>query len=297
MVDSKHIQQVQGILDAYVQKFGQPESGEALEAIIGASIAAIDTLKLTKAEIEPLIQTVVLQFDPRVAAVRWLDVQFKLIAQKVYNWRIEKERTALSVLAAYVQQFAPNLLENQLVEVVKSIIPIIEDRWISKAEAKDLIHRVVSKFNLQKALIAPVEPKFWAIAEKVAYFSKHAKLEGTLLEVLDAYIQEFKPDITEFFIEQAIERIFSHSDRLDINVDIATEDRQLLIKQVAFKIQLVEPSPSPSKRAIEISRQIDQEVLRFKRWRNQQLGIFNAAMPTVLGELQVGIQLQERLEI
>ena len=292
MIDSKYVQQVKGILDAYVQKFGQPGSGGELEAIIGSSIAAVDRLKLTQKETEQLIQTVASQFDPQVAASRLLDVQFKLIAQKVQNWRTEKERVVLNTLAAYVQKFAPDLLENQWIGVVKSMLPLIEDRQISKAEAKDLIQRVVSKFSLQEALSSQIDPKFVAIAEKVAGYAKHAKLEGTVLEVLDAYIQEFKPDITEFFIEQAVKSIFSHSDKLGVKVDIELEDRQLLVKQVFLKLQLMEPSPSPSKTAIEISQQIDQEIFKFKRLRKQQLGVFNAAQPTILGDLQVGIQLQ-----
>ena len=293
MVDSKHVQQVKGILDAYVQKFGQPESAEALEAIIGTSIAAVDRLKLAKEEIEPLIQTVASQFDPQAVASRLLDVQYKLIAQKVQNWRMEKERTVLSALSAYAQKFAPDLLDNQSVEVVKSIIPIIEDRRISKAEAKDLVRRVMSKFNLKEALLERVDSKFLAIAAKVAQYRKHAKLEGTVLEVLDAYIQEAKPEISEFLIETAVKSIFSHSDKLDLNIDIGTEDRKLLLKQLSFKIQWIEPSPMPSKTAREISQEIDQEVLRFKRSRAEQLGVVNAAAPTVFGDLQVGIQLQE----
>ena len=293
MVDSKHIQQVQGIVDAYVQKFGQPESAEELEAIIGTSIAAVDTLKLAKGEVEELIQTVASQFNPIAAASHLLDVQFKLLAQKVQNWRTEQERTILGVLTAYAQKISPDFLDQQWVEVVKSIIPMIEDRQVGKAEAQNLIYRVASKFSLKAALGDWVDPKFLIIAEKVARYSQHAKLERTVLEILDAYIQSVKPDVTEFLIETALNKVFSHAHKLDINVDLETEDRQLMLKQVAFKLQLLEPSPSPSKTALEISQQIDQELLRFKQARAAQFGDVNAVEPTIFGELQVGIQLQE----
>ena len=184
-------------------------------------------------------------------------------------------------------------LDHQWVEVAKSIIPMIEDRQISRAEAQDLLYRVGAKFKLKEALGAWVDPKFLGIAEKVARYSQHAKLEGTVLETLDAYIQTAKPEITEVLIETAVKKVFSHADKLDINVDLEAEDRQLLLKQLAFKVQLLEPSPSPSKTALEISQQIDQEVIRFKRSRADQLGGINAAEPKVFGDLQVGIQRRE----
>ena len=114
MVDSKHIQQVQGIVDAYVQKFGHPDSEEGLEAIIRTSIAAVDTLKLAKGEVEQLIQTVAAQFDPTVVGSRLLDVPFKLLAQKVQNWRMEKERIILGVLTAYAQKFTPDFFRSSM---------------------------------------------------------------------------------------------------------------------------------------------------------------------------------------
>ncbi|MDJ0705688.1 MAG: hypothetical protein QNJ46_20675 [Leptolyngbyaceae cyanobacterium MO_188.B28] len=293
MVDSKYVQQVQGIVDAYVQKFGQPESAEQLEAIIGASIAAIDKLKLAKGEVEELVQTVASQFDPKMAASRLLDVQYKLLAQKVQNWRMEKERTILGVLTAYAQRFTPDFLDHQWLETTKSIIPLIEDRPMSKAEALDLIHRVGTQFKLKQSLEDWVDPKFVAIAEKLARYSRHARLEGMMLEVLDAYIQSVNADVTEFLIETALKKVFSYANTLDLDIDLEPEDRQLLFKQVAFKVQLLEALPSPNQTALEISQQIQQEVLRFKRARASQFGRFNAPEPTVFGELQVGIQLQD----
>jgi hypothetical protein len=58
----------------------------------------------------------------------------------------------------------------------------------------------------------------------------------------------------------------------DLNVDWQLVDRQLLIDQISFKLNLMKQSPIPSKSAQRMAAELSKEIQRFKQQREEGLG-------------------------
>lgn len=138
-------------LSAYVQHFETPNTREELLAIASSILTFQQKqgkLAISFNYSETLIQQVVNQFEVEFAINCVVDSETEKLVKEVNRWRQSLEDQVLNILNAYAQNFLCNQKIN-LPEMILSIIPLVEDIQLHKAESESLIQRVLSKFDFQ----------------------------------------------------------------------------------------------------------------------------------------------------
>ncbi|PZO39366.1 MAG: hypothetical protein DCF19_13945 [Pseudanabaena frigida] len=138
-------------LNAYVKHFEIPNAREELLAIASSILTFQQKqgkLAITYNCSEALIHQVVNQFEVELAVNCVVDSETEKLVKEVNRWRRSLESQVLKILIAYVQNFLCNQKMN-LPEIILSIIPLVEDIQLHKAESESLIQRVISKFYFQ----------------------------------------------------------------------------------------------------------------------------------------------------
>ncbi|NJL47649.1 MAG: hypothetical protein HC929_09385 [Leptolyngbyaceae cyanobacterium SM2_5_2] len=100
-------------------------------------------------------------------------------------------------------------------------------------------------------------------------------LEQAVGETVTAYIQQVAPDLEtvgENLIEQALRAVLKNQVDVDLDTDLRLVDRQLLINQISFKLNLMKQSPLPSKSAQRMAAELGKEIQRLKQQREEGLG-------------------------
>ncbi|MEO0539100.1 MAG: hypothetical protein AAF215_35255 [Cyanobacteria bacterium P01_A01_bin.123] len=293
MPTDTRVAQILPILEAYAQQFGVPQGDAELEAVIGAVLSVGEGLEPWFDDAEVVIKQVKAAFDPGAVAGRLVDEAQRAIATRVYQWRRQQQKTIFGVLNAYVQTFPEAFNRTQLPPLVATLMPMMADWRLTRPEARSLLRRVIEDFSVATALRRVVKPEWIAIAEQLADYRRHFRLEGAVMSVVEAYRQKFSLEtLTETLVETALTKVLAGKWDTDIAIDLAKEDTQLVIKQVMFKVQFLKASPKVDKSAAAIAAQINAEIERFKREEADHPGV-DATQPTRLGDLEVGIDIHE----
>ena len=297
---------LQNALYAYVQAYGGESIKEA-RAIAGALLAVKEKagdLIAAGLEIETWVDEIVQDFDLSTVADHLKDEGARSLAAQAKHWRETVEVKAQATLDAYIQQYVPELDTQQLHGLIATILPVIEDAKISRDEAHRLIHHVSTQLDWQVALERVIDPKWALLAEKTMQCVINRDVEASVTDVMNAYVYKFQPtavEIGEGLVEQAVQAVTNSKLALDLDLDLNAETQKLLIKQVVFKLNLMEASPPPSKIAIEIAQQVNDEVARYRREHELDP---TSTLPEIIrtddtgnrsqlgGEISVGIELQ-----
>jgi hypothetical protein len=82
----------------------------------------------------------------------------------------EEIQTVLRILDTYIQQFRPQLSDKLLYQVIKRIIPKLDDPALLEAEVNQLTEQVIAEFHRRGIPIPPPppDPKSEAVAAQVA---------------------------------------------------------------------------------------------------------------------------------
>ncbi|MBD2260528.1 hypothetical protein [Pseudanabaena sp. FACHB-2040] len=179
------------------------------------------------------------------------------------------------ILHAYVQRFAPGLSGDDLLSTIEAIIPLVFDGSVTKAEALILVQQVASVFNLRLALTQSIQPEYLKLAQELALCMAQKPMEEAVKETVVAYIKKYEQtleSVGENLIESAIAAIVKGEVEFDWQTELNLEDKKLLIKQVSFKLNIMQADPIPCKAAQEIAAQIYGEVERFRTERQAALG-------------------------
>ncbi|MEE3718675.1 hypothetical protein V2H45_18190 [Tumidithrix elongata RA019] len=283
-------------LNAYVRHFDIPNSREDLLAIASSILTFQQKQGILKAiapeQVDALIQQVVNQFEPTNITTFLVDSATDTLVQQVNAWRESLGNQVLNSLNAYVQKFQPDKTLD-LTETIASIIPLIENIQLHQVEAKSLIQRVKSQFNWQNALEQAIGAGPLAIAEKLAKLLQFGNLEGLLKETVLANLSGLDrtlETVTESLVNTELSKILgNHALQFDLDLNTDLESRQLLVKQVTLKLNLMQRSPLPSKSVQEIANQVDSEIERLKAGRPKEFEIFNQPKPPILRDLNVDI--------
>ncbi len=282
-------------LHAYVRHFEIPNFREDLLAIASSILTFQQkqgSIAIAPDLFEPLIQKVVNQFNVDAVATSVVDSTTETLVREVNQWRQSLENQVLNTLNAYVQKFKPDGLPN-LSETVLSIIPLVESVLLGKAQAESLIQQVKAKFSLQAALEQVIGHETLAIAQKLAKLLQFGNLEELLKETIlgdRPLLNQTLETVTESFVNSELAKILGN-DTLQFDIDL--ESQKLMVKQVTLKLNVMQSSPPPSKSADEISKQVDDEVERFKKEREGESGSAKLFQSTKHGDLEVGVPKQK----
>ncbi|WP_434686527.1 hypothetical protein [Pseudanabaena minima] len=257
-------------LHAYVNRFDTSNSREDLLAIASSILTFQQkqgsNVKIESNQTEALIQQVVNQFQSEPLSPV-IDATADTLVQEVNQWRQSLEERVLNTLNAYARKVHPNQLQNLLPETILSILPLVENVQLRKSEAESLIRQVESKFNWNRELAQVIDPKFVAIADKLVQLSKFGDLKKLLQDSLLGnrdLINSSLENVTESLVESELAKIIGSN---TLHMDIDVDAQKLMVKQVTLKLNVLQPSATPSKSNEEIATQMDAEIERFKASR------------------------------
>lgn len=286
------------------------EKADSLAAISGAIVtwqARFQTLQARGLALEAWVQAVLTDFDPQAALAATVDAAIAQTQQgvitQIHQWRQALRQQVLDTLSAYVQDHAPDFALEALRPTVLTLVPMVADGNLTRAETEAIVAHVQAQFDLPTLLNRMVDAPWRAIAAQVAQYLENAPVERALQETVHAYIQTHGSnlvDIGEDLIEWLLAQVLQKRGEFNLDVDVDPETARLVVRQVSFKLHWLEASPPPSKTALEIAQQVETEVADFNRHRHHP-----DTFPTVYrreettsdrsvlgGALEVGITLQ-----
>ncbi|HEY9738449.1 MAG TPA: hypothetical protein V6D06_19285 [Trichocoleus sp.] len=288
------IQALLGIARVYVERYGMPDSLEQLQSIVGSLIsvgqraediapALANALALPNPAVEALIQQVATWLadgaSPGAAIDGALDETIdstkQALVEQAYQWRQRLISEVKETLHAYVQRFAPQLDFASLPDTIEAIIPLVQDGRITRAEVSDLVRQIAMSFGPQVALSQGIEPQHLEAAQALALSMAQKPMEQAVMETVVAYMQKFEPAmeaVSEELIEKAIGALSNLPIEFDWAMELSLKDKRLLIKQVAFKLNIMQASPPPSQTAQELADQVHSEIQQFRQEREASIG-------------------------
>jgi hypothetical protein len=263
-----------------VKEIEIPKNEDDLLAI--ASSILTFQLKEAKQSLPPnlaelLTQQVVNQFNADAVINSVVNSATKEFVGKANEWRHSLENQVLETLNAYVQKYKPQGITN-LSETILSIIPLVESVLLGKFQVSSLIQQVIKEFDLQTALEQVIGKKALAIAQKLADFLQFGSLEKLLEETIienQPLLDQAIESITESFVNTELAKILG-SDKFEFDIDL--DSRQLMVKQVTFKFNILQSPPPPPKSLDEFGKELDiaAEIFKVK----QKLAIDANKIPT-----------------
>jgi len=279
-------------LVAYDQAYGLPADAADRQAVVGALLcslpdgAAMVAAATPKAQIVDTVVDTVVNTDPTTIATTALTTAHSALAAAAHQRRQQLVTDLRGTLDAYVQQCAPAVAVDDLHTALEAAIPLVSGGPITAAEARSLIRQVTP--TLQAALPSEVARAVEVgghsleLAQTLAQVLRQRPFEQAVCETVTAYGQHFQDQavaIGEELIENAIEAILRNQRQFgfEFDIDLSLTDRQLMVQQVSFKLNILQASPPPSKTALEIAQQIHSEVERFRAERAAALGTDGAA--------------------
>ncbi|PZO42639.1 MAG: hypothetical protein DCF19_06255 [Pseudanabaena frigida] len=266
---------------AYAKKFETLNSREEVLAIANSILTFQQkqgTIAIAPEQFETLSQQVADRFKVEDVATSIVESSTDALVQNVNQWRQTLENQVLNTLSAYVQKFQPN--QNlDLPETILSIIPMVENAQLRKSEVNSLIQRVSSKFDWQNALTQVIGSDASAIAQNLAKLLQYKHLEDLLKENLFSdrnLLNQPIESTAESLVNNELAKILG--DR-KVKFDIDIDTQQLIVKQVTFKLNMMQSSAAPSKSNAEIAKQLDDETNNFMASRKPKLDFGNLFQP------------------
>ncbi|MEM8501822.1 MAG: hypothetical protein AAF716_01555 [Cyanobacteria bacterium P01_D01_bin.1] len=259
----ENLKQVVNVLRAYSVTFGQPENELELRAVVGAIAASVATVQIENSKLEPFIDEAAAAYNSLGTDASLVDVGAQLLAEKASVWLKEQESAVSNIMNAYLQQFAPDDAQWQTSDVVglaRTIIATLNDGSLSRSGGKELIKRVVSSFDLERALSRWVAPEWIALAQRVASYAEKGDLQSELQSIAWAYVQQFQSILSPQLIEQIMQEG-------SINVsasEFMSGDLSDFSKMLYYKFQLLEADPVVTKSHEQIAADVHRAVEAFR---------------------------------
>jgi len=289
MTDIATSQELSASLMAYVKRFKlpselpiqSPNSPEQLEAIASSILAFQQKqgiIAIAPAQFDNLIQQAVAQFGVENVETAIVDPTTQALVQDVHQWQQTLDNQVLDTLTAYVQQFQPEQLQD-LSKTILSIVPLVDNVQLRKLDADSLIQRVTSQFDAKTAMEKLVGAELIAIAQKLSKSLQFGDLEALLNDTILGDSQSLlnqlnQPieNITEDFVNSKLAELLGNN---ALQIDIDVDAQQMMVKQVTFKLNVMQSSPMPTKSAEEIAAQIDDAANDFLADRKPNLDFAN----------------------
>lgn len=287
MIDRNLVSTLKRALQFYIEIFGKPDSLKQLEGIVGSFLAIqqqAGDLSLATREVQDLVRQVIEIPASEVKSQPASNESIRSLVEATHHRREVLESHILETLNAYIQNFAPNLSLDAVQEKVTDILAILEDGTINQAEASSFIQKVGETFQVEAALGAAVGSKALEMGRNLALAIGQKNLEEEVRSALAAYLEKYEPSLEqagETLIEQAIRAVTRTHVEFDWDADINLEEKKLLIKQVAFKFNIMQASPPASKSAENIADQINSAIQEFQASRQDGLELSDQPASTL----------------
>jgi hypothetical protein len=214
-------------------------------------------------------------FDIQSIAQTAIDQSKQTLASQAHQWRQELEDQVEGVLNTYLQQYSPNLNTDSLQDLVTAIAPMVKSGQVTKPEVIGLAQRMAETFAPNSVLHRAMNPTYVGLAKNLATVLSQKDTEAAVSETVSAYIEKFAPTVEEIgenLIETALNAVLKNQVEFGLETDLNLADRQLIIQQVSFKVNIMEQSPPPSKAAELMAQQLNREIERFKAERERNAG-------------------------
>jgi hypothetical protein len=192
------------------------------------------------------------------------------VIDQAHRWQASLTQTLTDTVTTYLQRYDPPLEPTTLQGILLTAIPLLVGDTITKEEVNGLLGSMVETFDWEAALGAPINPTVAQVVESLAIALGQKPLATAVSETVTAYVQQFAPTLVtigEDLIEQALRAVLNSSLDFDFEVDLQLVDRQLLVNQVSFNLNLMEQSPAPTKTTQRIAAEWGEEIRRFKSQR------------------------------
>ena len=271
-------------LQAYGQSYGLPTSPEEIKGL-AATLLRISLPQIPglaeATEIAALVDRVVQAYGSGAIAPDLLNAGQDLLISQAHDWRVGLEQRVQDTLIGYLQSYAPAGLDlGALRDLAVATLPLVSGEGITREEVNGLVSKVVDSFDLEKALAAKFNPTLVAVVKDLAVAWSQRPLEQAVGETVTAYLQRFAPKletIGEDLIERALGAVLKN--RVDFGLDLALNlaNRQLLIQQVSFQLNIMKASPLPSKTAQRIAAELQAEIGDLQKYRQEHFGTGNLA--------------------
>jgi hypothetical protein len=275
MANEALVQSVLEGLIAYGQLYGLPDNNIQIQAIIGTLINVHAPQALKPQQIGHILQLVQSRFNAEAIAQAAVDQSKQALARQAHQWRESVERQVKGALDAYIHQYAPAVTTKSLQDMVIAIAPMINDGQITKPEVIGLAHTLSHTFAPNSTLSRVLNPTNLALAKNLAAVFRQRDTEAAVTETVTAYVDKFAPaleEIGESLIENALSAVLKNKVEFGIDLDLNLANKQLLIQQVSFKLNIMQQSPRPSKTAQQMAAELNAEIERFKAERQRRLG-------------------------
>ena len=275
----KHFQlPIQLPVQPSIQSSNAPDQLEAIASSILTFQQKQGSIAIAPAQFDTLIQQAVAEFRMENMETAIVDPTTQALVQDVQQWQQKLDNQVLDTLTAYVQQFQPEQVQD-LSKIILSIVPLVDNVQLRKLDADFLIQRVTSQFDAKTAMEKLVGAEPIAIAEKLSKSLQLGDLETLLKETIlgnsqflvDQLNQPIE-NITEDFVNSKLAELLGN-DALQIDIDV--DAQQMMVKQVTFKLNVMQSSPTRTKSAAEINEQIDDVAKVFLEDRKTNLDFTN----------------------
>jgi hypothetical protein len=226
---------------------------------------------------DQLIDQVIQKFKQDPALPNAVDADTQKFISTVHQWQRSLADRVLNTLTAYAHNLAPQQVQefttNLLPQALLSALPLVNDEPLAKAEFDLLLQQVQNRFNdpasIANLLQQAIAPQYVAIAQKLTQSLRFrdvtALFEQKLLEGASLVNQSVE-NLTESFVNQELAK-FLGTDAVQVDIDVDVQ--HMLVKQVVFKMNIMQASPAPIKSSADIGKQIDEEVAKMNLLRNQ----------------------------
>ncbi|NJM98926.1 MAG: hypothetical protein HC800_18810 [Phormidesmis sp. RL_2_1] len=283
----ENLKQVLNVLRAYVLTFGRPSSRLEMRAVIGAIVANLATVTIENQQLEQFMDEAIAAFDSLGMEASLVDVTSQMLAEQVAVWLQEQEATVGNVLSAYLQQFAPDDADwpmANLVKLAQTIVATLNDGSLSKSGGRALVERVVSAFDLDKALSQWVAPEWVGLAQRVASYMEKGELQSELHSVAWAYIQRFQSILSPQLIEQII-----HTGPMNVSpAELLSGDLTDFSQMLYYKFQLLAADPVVTKSHEAIAADVKRAIVQLKARQGPDLDVTTGVLT---GELEISSSL------
>ncbi|HSM80241.1 MAG TPA: hypothetical protein VLS96_01080 [Nodosilinea sp.] len=256
-------------LSAYGRLYGLPNPPEQVQGILG-TLLRLYRPELAPAVVDAMARQVLDGLTPEGLKQALVDRASSALAKQAHQWQQQLEQQVLGVLGAYLQQYAPALTPDSLRGTVVAVLPLLDDRPVTQAEALGMVSHLVQTFDPQGALAAAVDPAYLALAQTLALALSQKPMAEAVGETVVAYVAHYAPTLTTIgadLISAALSAVLKNQVDFNIDTQLTVVDQQLLIEQVSFELNILQQSPPPSKAASAIAHQVHSAVEAYRQGR------------------------------
>ena len=260
-------------LNAYDRLYGLPDDLNQLQGLVGTLLRLYQSDRPAVA-IDQAVEQILAGLSRETIRDAIVDRATSALAKQAHQWQQAVEVRAQGVLETYLDRYGDGPgTTTMLGTVATAVLPLLgSDRPTTKAEALGLISRLVQTLAGEKgltrdrplgAIAAALSPDYLALAQKLATSLSQKPMEEAVAETVTAYIDQYAPTLTTIgsdLISQALSAVLKNQVDFGIDVDLAMVDRDLLIQQVSFQLNILKSSPPASKSAQAIAAEVNAAV-------------------------------------